>query len=70
MVNLIHLGPCIMRAGGTVVSILLILMGGLWASQGIGLVGGSFMTGNSSWLYIGLATVAVGVVGLVTARRR
>ncbi len=59
-----------MRTAGTVISILLILMGGLWALQGVGLVGGSFMTGNSNWLYIGLATAVIGAIGLVTARRR
>lgn len=58
-----------MRLAVTIVSIVLILMGGLWTLQGAGYVGGSFMTGNSQWLYIGLATLVVGLVGLVYARR-
>ena len=59
-----------MRMATTVVSVLLILMGGLWALQGVGLVGGSFMTGNSNWLYIGIVTAIVGIAGLVLSRRR
>jgi LPXTG-motif cell wall-anchored protein len=59
-----------MRLAATFISVLLILMGGLWALQGVGLVGGSFMTGDSNWLYIGIATAIAGVAGLVFFRRR
>ncbi|MGE0279863.1 MAG: LPXTG cell wall anchor domain-containing protein [Rhizobiaceae bacterium] len=59
-----------MRLILVVISVLLILMGGLWALQGVGLVGGSFMTGDSNWLYIGMVTAIVGVAGLVLFRRR
>lgn len=59
-----------MRLAATFISFLLILMGGLWALQGVGLVGGSFMTGDSNWLYIGIATAIAGVAGLVFFRRR
>ena len=38
--------------------------------QGAGLVGGSFMTGQSRWLSIGLATAIVGVVAFVWGARR
>ncbi|MEU4829507.1 hypothetical protein [Streptosporangium sp. NPDC023615] len=52
--------------------ILLILVGGLWALQGLGHVGGSFMSGAREWTWIGLAMFAVGVVLTVSAllRRR
>ncbi len=40
--------------------IVLVLVGLLWILQGAGLVGGSFMTGQSEWLYIGIATAIVG----------
>ncbi len=44
-----------------VTGIILILVGALWILQGIGIVGGSFMTGRSEWLYIGIVTAAVGL---------
>ena len=39
------------------------------ALQGLGLVGGSFMTGNSDWLYIGLVTAVVGAFGFTLFSR-
>ena len=41
--------------------VILVLVGALWSLQGVGVVGGSFMTGRSEWLYIGIVTAAVGV---------
>ncbi len=41
--------------------VILFLVGVLWILQGVGIVGGSFMTGQSQWLYIGIVTAAVGV---------
>jgi hypothetical protein len=58
-----------MRVFAMVVSILLILLGALWTLQGAGLVGGSFMTGSSRWLYIGIASVLLGVVWLLLIGR-
>ena len=39
---------------GRVIGLLLVLVGGLWTLQGFGVVGGSFMTGSTMWLVIGL----------------
>ncbi|MER5644552.1 hypothetical protein [Streptosporangium sp. NPDC002524] len=50
--------------------ILLVLAGGLWALQGLGYVGGSSMSGAREWFWIGLATLAVGLVLAVSALRR
>ena len=44
-----------------ITGIVLLLIGALWILQGIGVVGGSFMTGRSEWLYIGIVTAAVGI---------
>ena len=55
-----------MRVLGTV----LLLVGLLWVFQGLGIVGGSFMTGQSQWLYIGLATAVAGVALFAWAARR
>ena len=53
-----------------VLGIVLLLVGLLWTFQGLGIVGGSFMTGQSRWLAIGLVTAVVGVALFVWAARR
>ena len=55
-----------MRALGIALS----LVGLLWILQGAGLVGGSFMTGQSRWLYIGIATAAAGMAVFGWGARR
>jgi hypothetical protein len=50
--------------------VMLILLGGLWTLQGVGLVGGSFMTGSRLWLGIGLVLLIGGIALLVGGRRR
>jgi hypothetical protein len=55
---------------GPVVGVLLVLLGGLWTLQGVGVVGGSFMTGSRLWLVIGLFLVVAGVALLLRLRRR
>jgi LPXTG-motif cell wall-anchored protein len=53
-----------------VLGVLLVVLGGLWTLQGLGLVGGSFMTGSRLWLVIGLVLVIAGVALLLRRRRR
>lgn len=53
-----------------VVGFVLLLVGALWAFQGLGLVGGSFMTGERQWLIIGILTGGVGAVLLLWANLR
>ena len=55
---------------GRVVGLLLVLIGAVWTLQGFGVVGGSFMTGSTAWLVIGLVTVVMGLVLLVARRSR
>ncbi len=52
----------------TVVGILAILIGLLWVGQGIGLIGGSTMTGDSKWFVIGAILAIVGVLLIVVGR--
>jgi LPXTG-motif cell wall-anchored protein len=53
-----------------IVSVLLILMGGVWFLQGINVLPGSFMTGQTQWaVYGGIALIA-GIGLLVFANRR
>ncbi|RUU59502.1 hypothetical protein [Mesorhizobium sp. M2C.T.Ca.TU.002.02.1.1] len=58
-----------MRLIRFVLALIVLGLGALWSLQGLGLVGGSFMTGQTRWLYIGLLTMLVGVVGLRWANR-
>ncbi len=61
-----------MRAVLFVLAGLLILVGGVWFFQGIGLLPGSYMTGQTRWaLYGGLAFVlgcALLVLGIARGR--
>lgn len=50
-------------------ALLVLAVGVLWSLQGLGLVQGSFMTGQSQWLYIGIVTALVGLAGLAWANR-
>jgi hypothetical protein len=53
-----------------IVGVVLILLGGLWALQGIGVVGGSVMTGQSFWAIAGSITLVVGVALCIIGVRR
>lgn len=55
---------------GRVVGVVLVLLGGLWALQGFGVIGGSVMTGSRMWLVIGIAMVAAGIALLARRRTR
>ncbi|GLQ80638.1 hypothetical protein GCM10007881_41570 [Mesorhizobium huakuii] len=58
-----------MRLSKNLLALIVLAVGAVWSLQGIGVVGGSFMTGQSQWLYIGLVTMLVGLAGLVWANR-
>lgn len=53
---------------------LMVLMGGVWLLQGIGILPGSFMTGQVFWAVVGAISVVVGgalfFVGLRLSGRR
>jgi hypothetical protein len=49
---------------------LAIFVGALWTGQGLGWIGGSFMTGDLLWTWIGLAVIAAGVLVLLRTRSR
>ena len=52
-----------------VVGVILIAIGALWSLQGVGVVGGSAMSGVTLWAIVGPA-VAVGGILLVVRSRR
>ncbi|MEV4050714.1 hypothetical protein AB0J55_05945 [Amycolatopsis sp. NPDC049688] len=44
------------------VGVVLVLVGAVWVLQGVGVLTGSFMTGQKLWFLIGLVAFLVGVV--------
>ena len=50
--------------------ILALVTGGIWVVQGIGVLPGSFMTGQGLWAVIGVVTAIVGLFLVALARRR
>jgi hypothetical protein len=59
-----------MRITLNILGILFLLTGGLWLLQGIGMVGGSNMSGQTKWAGYGAILFAIGVVALLLANRR
>mgnify|MGYP006990012381 CR=1 FL=1 len=53
-----------------IVALVLAAIGLLWILQGLGYVGGSFMTGQTRWFKIGLVTLVVGLGLFVWNSRR
>jgi hypothetical protein len=47
-----------------------VLVGIVWALQGLNVIGGSFMTGQSQWLVIGIVCAIAGAVLLGWVNRR
>ena len=59
-----------MRTILTIAAILLLLAGGTFFLQGIGLLPGSYMTGQSTWAIVGGVMEVAGIVMLLQIRRR
>ena len=53
-----------MRLWGNVAAIVLLAVGIVWTLQGANVIGGSFMSGRSQWLYIGIALLIVALGAL------
>ena len=53
-----------------VVGILLILGGGVWFLQGIGILPGSFMSNDPQWAINGAISIMIGVGLIAWARRK
>ena len=54
-----------MRWAFALLGVVLIAVGAVWILQGANVLPGSFMTGQSLWLWIGIACVVVGLLLLV-----
>jgi uncharacterized membrane protein HdeD (DUF308 family) len=59
-----------MRIASTVVGVLCLLVGCVWFLQGINVLPGSFMTGQTKWAVYGALLGLVGIGILIFARRR
>lgn len=53
-----------------ILGVALILAGGVWFLQGINILPGSFMTGQTQWAVYGGLSMILGIVILVFASRR
>ncbi len=55
-----------------IVGLVAVLLGGVWALQGGGVLGGSVMSNSSTWLVIGIGVVIAGLLMIVlgAGRRR
>lgn len=59
-----------MRIFVRVIAGLLVTLGVIWMLQGVGLLPGSFMTGQLKWAGWGALSVVVGIVLLLSGARR
>ena len=53
-----------MKILGNIVAIVCLLVGALWTLQGANVLGGSVMSGEGQWLYVGIALVVLGLGAL------
>ena len=58
-----------MKTALAIAGALCVLMGAVWILQGINVLPGSFMTGQTKWATYGALLLALGIVLLVSARR-
>jgi uncharacterized membrane protein HdeD (DUF308 family) len=53
-----------------IVGVLLVLLGSVWFLQGINVLPGSFMSGQSRWAIRGVMLAIAGIVALLYANRK
>ena len=59
-----------MRILLNVLGVLCLLAGCVWVLQGINILPGSFMTGQTKWAIYGAVLVVIGIALLTSANRR
>ncbi len=59
-----------MRIVMSIIAVLIILVGGVWFLQGINVIGGSVMTGQSQWTLIGGIVFFIGIALLIFVNRK
>jgi hypothetical protein len=53
-----------------IVGLVAVLLGGVWALQGIGVLGGSVMSNSPTWVVIGSVVVVLGLLAIVLGTRK
>ena len=53
-----------------IVGVVVVLLGGVWALQGIGVIGGSFMSNSPTWVVIGAVVLVVGLLMVFLGARK
>ena len=53
-----------------VLGVVMLLVGGLWTLQGLGYVGGSAMSGSTTWAVIGPIVAGLGVALVIVGLQR
>ena len=59
-----------MRIALNIAGFFCLLIGGVWILQGINVLPGSFMTGQTKWAIYGAVVLVAGVALLISANRR
>jgi hypothetical protein len=59
-----------MRIVLNIIAAILILVGGVWILQGVNVLGGSIMTGQTQWAVYGVIAGLAGLLLLVLANRK
>jgi len=59
-----------MKIASNIVGVLLVFMGTVWFLQGINVLPGSFMTGQTKWAVRGGIAAIVGIVVLLWGNRK
>jgi F0F1-type ATP synthase assembly protein I len=59
-----------MRPARLAIALLLALVGIVWIGQGVGIIGGSFMTGSPLWAVVGAVLLGLAALVLAIERRR
>ncbi len=58
------------RQLAVVLGVVMLLVGGLWTLQGLGYVGGSAMSGSTTWAIIGPIVAGLGVALVIVGLQR
>lgn len=59
-----------MRWVWIILGVLLVVVGAVWTLQGLNVLGGSAMSGNTTWAIVGPIVAVVGLIALLGGSRR